>query len=76
VATIIERKELEALQNISLNVKTSGASFPVDYDSITITYVPDTNLVSTAVFKLGVTAVKTLTLNYDGSNRLLAAVWS
>ena len=58
----------------SLKVKQAGGVLvPEQYDSIELTYVPSGNGVGeiqTATYKLAGGTIATLTLTYDGSNRL------
>ena len=58
----------------SLKVKQVGGSLvPEQYDSIELTYVPSGNgagEIQTATYKLSGSTIATLTLAYDGSNRL------
>jgi len=58
---------------IALSQKTASALVPEPFDYIIITYVGATTDIDTVVYKLGGaggTLVATLTLGYDGSNRL------
>lgn len=57
----------------------SGSLVPDQYDSIELTYVVAGNGVGeieTATYKLDGSAIATLTLTYDGSNRLSSVVRS
>lgn len=59
--------------------KLSGSLVPVAFDEIDMTYVaagPGTGQVATAVYKLASATVKTLTMSYDGSDRLISVVAS
>lgn len=62
----------------SIQVKSVGGSLVPDiYDSIVITYVVSGNgigEISTASYKLDNVIIATLTLTYDGSNRLIEVV--
>lgn len=63
----------------TLNAKTSGSLVPTAYDEIDLTYVPSGNgsgQVQTATYKLATVTQKTLTMTYDGSNRLSTVVAS
>lgn len=63
----------------TLNGKSAGALVPTAYNEVDLTYVPSGNgvgQVQTAVYKLSGSTVKTLTLSYDGSNRLSSVVAS
>jgi hypothetical protein len=56
-----------------------GTLVPKVYDSIALTYVNAGNGVGeieTVTYKFGVATVATLTLSYDGSNRLINVVKS
>ncbi len=67
-----------ANQAIALT-RLSGALVPTAFDEIDLTYVvagPGTGQVATAVYKLAASTVKTLTLSYDGSDRLSSVVAS
>ena len=62
-----------------LNARTGGSLAPVEQDEIVLTYVPSGNGVGeiqTVTYKLATVTVKTLTLSYDGSNRLSGVVAS
>jgi hypothetical protein len=62
-----------------LNSKTAGSLAPVKFDQQVITYVAAGNGVGeiqTVTYKLATVTVKTLTLSYDGSNRLSGVVAS
>jgi len=58
----------------ALSAKTASALVTVPYDNTVVTYVGSTSLISTVVYKLGATTVATVTLGYDGSNRLTSVV--
>jgi hypothetical protein len=60
----------------ALNNRIAGSLAPVTFDTYTITYVGATTDISTVVYKLGATTVRTLVLSYDGSNRLTGVVAS
>jgi hypothetical protein len=47
---------------------------PFAYDNITTTYVGATSKIDTVVYKTGITTVATLTMSYDGSDRLISVV--
>lgn len=64
--------ELEAHRVIPL-----GVLVPEDFNSVDITYIssgPGTGEIGTVVYKLDGNSVATLTLSYDGSNRLINIV--
>jgi hypothetical protein len=52
----------------------AGNLVPVAYDELVITYVGATTDISTVVYKQATVTVATLTLTYDGSNRLVGVV--
>lgn len=52
----------------------AGNLVPVAYDELVITYVGATTDISTVVYKQSSVTVATLTLSYDGSNRLVGVV--
>lgn len=59
--------------------RLSGSLVPTAFDEIDLTYVPSGNgvgQVATAVYKLATVTVKTLTMSYDGSDRLISTVAS
>lgn len=60
----------------SFAAKTAAALVAVPFDTIDLTYVGATTNIDTAIYKLGATTVRTLTLSYDGSGRLSAVVAS
>lgn len=69
--------EISALN--ALNARTAGALVPTAFDEIDLVYVPSgngTGQVGTATYKLSSSTVATLTLTYDGSNRLSSVVKS
>jgi hypothetical protein len=60
-----------------LSQRLPGSLAPVRYDEIALTYVPSGNGVgeiATVTYKLATVTVKTLTLTYDSSNRLINVV--
>lgn len=62
-----------------LNAKLAASLVPEAYDEIEITYVTVGNgvgSINTVVYKLSSTTVATLTLSYDGSDRLSGVVKS
>lgn len=66
----------EANQVIELT-RLSGSLVPTAYDEIDLTYVTAGNgigQIETAIYKLATVTVKTLTLTYDGSDRLSTVV--
>lgn len=67
-----------ANQSIEL-ARLSGSLVPTAYDEVDLTYVPSgagVGQVATAVYKLASSTVKTLTMSYDGSDRLSSVVAS
>lgn len=63
----------------ALNAKTAGGLVPVAFDEVVLTYVPSgagVGQVATATYKLATVTVKTLTMSYDGSDRLSGVVAS
>jgi len=76
--------EIAQLDNIdtavtALNARTPGGLVPLQFDEIALTYIPSgngTGQIGTAVYKLASVTVKTLTLTYDGSNRLIDVIAS
>jgi len=57
-----------------LNQRLGGSLVPVGYDEHVITYVGATTDIATVVYKLATVTVATVTLTYDGSNRLIGVV--
>lgn len=65
--------------NTAIITKMSGSLVPVAFDEVALTYVPSgagVGQVATAVYKLAASTVKTLTMSYDGSDRLSDVVAS
>lgn len=62
-----------ALQT-TLNTKSASAFINNPFDETVITYVGATTDISTVVYKLASVTVNTLTMSYDGSNRLTGVV--
>lgn len=63
----------------ALNTRMAGSLAPVAFDELVMTYVTVGNgigEIETVTYKLASTTVKTLTLSYDGSNRLSGVVAS
>ena len=63
----------------TLNAKTAGNLVPTAFDEVALTYVPSgagAGQIQTAVYKLATVTVKTLTMSYDGSDRLSGVVAS
>lgn len=54
----------------ALNARLAGSLVPENFDEVVLTYVGATEDISTATYKLATVTVATLTLTYDGSNRL------
>jgi len=70
-----------SLSSISSNIsaRLSGSLVPAAFDEVDLTYVPSgpgAGQVATAIYKLASSTVKTLTMSYDGSNRLSSVVAS
>jgi hypothetical protein len=57
-------------------VRVTNNLVPVNYDEIAVSYVGATTDISTVVYKLATVTVATITLSYDGSNRLIGVVRS
>jgi hypothetical protein len=63
----------------SLNSRMAGSLTPVEHDELVLTYIGAGNgigEIGTVTYKLATVTVKTLTLSYDGSNRLTGVVAS
>lgn len=60
----------------ALNAKGMAALFTLRYDELDITYVGASTDISTVTSKLAGVTQQTLTLGYDGSDRLISAVVS
>jgi hypothetical protein len=64
----------------SLKVLTNGGSLvPDKYDELELTYIgagPGAGQVGTVVYKLDGSTIATLTLTYDGSDRVISVVRS
>jgi hypothetical protein len=63
----------------ALSAKTAGALVPQAFNEIALTYIVGGNgdgQIGTAVYKLATVTVRTLTLTYDDSNRLIDVVAS
>lgn len=73
----LQQDQLTELQAINTNTAKIGASLITEpYDNIALTYVGVTTKIDTVTYKLGATTVATLTLNYDGSDRLTSVTRS
>ena len=59
-----------------VNARLTGSLVPAAYDEIDITYVGSTTAINTVQYKLATVLVATLTMAYDGSNRLTSVVKS
>ncbi len=73
---VLEITELDNIDTATtaLNARTAGALVPAAFDEIALTYIVGGNgdgQIGTAVYKLASSTVKTLTLTYDASNRLI-----
>lgn len=66
---------LQATQLVFSN-KSASAFINSPFDETVITYVGATTNISTVVYKLATVVVNTLTMTYDGSNRLIDVVKS
>jgi hypothetical protein len=64
-----------ALQT-ALNNKTAAGLVVSEHDEIVTTYVGATTRINTVVYKLATVTVATLTMSYDGSDRLVGVVRS
>lgn len=62
-----------ALQT-ALNNKTASAFINSPFDEAVITYVGATTNIATVTYKLASVTVNTLTMSYDGSNRLIDVI--
>lgn len=60
----------------ALNLKGAAAFLTLPYDEMVISYVGATTDIDTVVTKLATVTQQTLTLGYDGSNRLNSVVVS
>jgi hypothetical protein len=60
----------------ALDSKLAGSLAPVEHDEVGLSYVGATTDISTVTYKLAGNPVATLTLTYDGSNRLIGVVRS
>lgn len=61
----------------ALTTRLSGSLVPAAYDEVALTYVvsgPGIGQIDTAVYKLLGSTIKTLTMSYDGSDRLSGVV--
>lgn len=68
-----------AANQATLLTRLSGSLVPAAFDEIDLTYVAagaGTGQIATAVYKLASATVKTLTMSYDGSDRLSSVVAS
>jgi hypothetical protein len=57
-------------------VRVTNQLVPVNFDELVISYVGATTDISSVVYKLASSTVATVTLSYDGSNRLIGVVRS
>lgn len=65
--------------NSAVLARLTGSFVPTAYDEVALTYVTVGNgigQIETAIYKLATSTVKTLTLSYDGSDRLSGVVAS
>lgn len=60
----------------ALSSKSASSFITVPFDETVTTYVGATERISTVVYKLATVTVATLTMSYDGSNRLTGVVRS
>lgn len=61
----------------NIAARLTGSLTPVAFDEVDLTYVVAGNgvgQIETATYKLATVVVKTVTLTYDGSDRLISAV--
>lgn len=68
-----------AATEATIAARLSGSLVPAAYDEIDLTYIiagPGTGQIGTAIYKLATVTIKTLTLTYDGSDRLSSVVAS
>jgi hypothetical protein len=70
VPTSTSNGALETTQ-LAFSAKSASAFVNVPFDETVITYVGATTNIATVVYKLAAATVQTLTLTYDGSNRLI-----
>lgn len=63
---VLQTADLDAL-----NARLAGSLVPKAFDENVITYVGITTNIATVTYKLAGVTVKTLTLTYDGSSRLI-----
>lgn len=54
----------------NLNARLAGNLVPETFDEVVLTYIGSTDRINTVVYKLSTVVVATLTLTYDGSDRL------
>ena len=66
---------LEVTQ-VAFSAKSMSALINNPFDEVVITYVGATTNIATVVYKLAAATVNTLTMTYDGSNRLIDVVKS
>lgn len=62
-----------------LRARLTGSFTPTAFDEVDLTYVPSgagVGQVQTAIYKLAGSTVKTLTITYDGSDRIATVVAS
>lgn len=64
----------ELTEDGSVKTLESSGLVPARYDSIVLTYIGATDRIATATYKLAAATIATLTLGYDGSNRLNSVV--
>lgn len=76
------RKQAVVLPDGSIAQQVSvltGSLVPEQYDEIDLTYIvagPGAGEIGTVIYKLNGSAIATLTLSYDGSNRLIQVLRS
>lgn len=73
---VLEIAELTTIDNTiqALSDKSAAGLVPEAFDEQVITYVGATTDISTVTYKLATVTVATLTMSYDGSNRLIGVV--
>lgn len=75
---VLEIADLDSI-DANINSRLSGSLVPTAYDEIDIAYVvagPGAGQIQTATYKLASSTVKTVTITYDGSDRIATVVAS
>lgn len=73
-ASTSANQTLEIAELVKLNGKTAAGLVPEKFDEQVLTYVGATTKIATVTYKLATVTVATLTLSYDGSDRLTGVV--